>query len=306
MSALIGIGFIFWLTSIQAFAIGHFCVYCMSSHAAGVIAFIGVLRFSPVWNAVKKPALSIGLPSGGLLAAMIASHVLFLPDLTVVEAAQNLQLDEPSGYSSSSIQFGKKKDSREVTILDGNVTFELSDVPYIGSLDSEIIIAELFDYACEACRKVNKKMHEYQDEHGSIAVVSFPVPLNPACNEHVNITHPGFQQSCEYIRYSLAVWIADQTKYQQFHEYLMDGRRPPKIEEAHSKAVSLVGSEAFENALEDEDVEKRIRDGIALYKFIGAKSLPRIIAGDRVISSTGLSRKKLFSSLNEALNINVE
>ena len=83
----------------------------------------------------------------------------------------------------------------------------------------------------------------------------------------------------------------------------MDGRWPPKLAKAKAKAEELVGSDAFAEALKDEEVERRIRDGIALYSFIGAKSLPRIIAGDRVITSSGLSKSKLYNSLNEALEI---
>ena len=59
-ASLIGLGFIAWLIFLQWVVIGHFCIWCLTTHIFGALAFLCIVRCVPVWNAFPRARLRIG------------------------------------------------------------------------------------------------------------------------------------------------------------------------------------------------------------------------------------------------------
>lgn len=309
LQSIVGLGFILWLTGLQGFAIGHFCLYCLSAHACGALAFILVLRYAPVWRHWPRTGLRISGSAALPLALLIGLHIGLNPDRTVAQTVDTLDLAQTGGGAGGSggLQIGTAVPSRTVRLLGGQLTFDLYQVPVIGDRQAEQVVVELYDYLCPSCRKVYRLLHTYQEkEEGRLAVIPLPVPMDTECNPNVKRTLPIFKNACAYTRLGLAVYLADPAVYPAFHDWMLDGALPPKLKDARARAETLVGRELLAEKLDDPQIARWIQDGINLYAYIKATTLPKIIAEDTVISSSGLSQRKLFKSLDEALHPNQE
>ena len=147
-------------------------------------------------------------------------------------------------------------------------------------------------------------MLDFKKTHpGKIAVVPLNVPMEKRCNPNIKHTQAMFKDACTYAEYAMAVCAADREKFPAYHDWLMKGGFPPSVKKAREKAEELVGREAFEKALTHPSVQEWIESGIAVHQFLKAKSIPKLIVKNTVISSSGVSSKKLFRSLEEALGL---
>lgn len=308
MQSLVGIGFVAWLMLLQWGVIRHFCVYCLSAHLFGVIAFALVLWKAPVWKMGWRPPVVLGSGSGVVLALMIAVHVLVVPDLIVVQAAEEFGGVRAAGeteiYEGHGVRLGKQKESRTLPFLNGNLSLDLYKVPLAGHPEAEHAVVELTDYCCPECRKVHERLHDFREKYGiALAVVILPVPMNPECNPAVTQTHPAFKDSCTLARYAMAVAAADRKTFETYHEFLMQGGRPPSVEEARRRAEEMVGKEAFAEALQQPSVKQWMEDAMNVYRFIEGRSLPKLIVGDNVLSAGSGSKLAFFEKFASLLGV---
>ena len=302
IEAWVGLGFIVWLVALQGLVIGHYCMFCLSSHLFGVLAYGVVLAASPIrsWSWVGGGAAS-------LLGAMIAIHILIVPHMSVVQAAEDVLTNRSAAelQTGSRIQFGKPmKPSRTVQLLEGALTFDLYSVPVDGDRTAEHVMLTLSDYKCPSCRKLHRKLKQYIEEQGvSLAIVCLPVPLNADINPNVSHTPAGFENSGIYANYSMAVQKADPEKFSEYHDFLMSGGWAPTVEEARIRAEELVGTSEFAAALLAPEVKEWITTGINAHQYIQAKTLPRLISKDKVISYSGGSKAAFRKMIDSALGI---
>jgi len=307
VQSLAGIGFIAWLIGLQWVILNHFCVYCLSAHLFGILAFLLVIWRAPVWNAFQHAANKLIASAAVLLAVMIGVHVLVVPNHMIAYAAEDMEFAHSaiaSDSSSGAVQIGTHKKSRSVVLLDGELTFDLCRVPVSGPQDATYVALELFDYACPSCRKLHNRLKKYKEKyHLSLALIQLPVPMNPDCNPDIKRRDIHFKNSCTYSRYAMAVNRADPDKFAVYHDFLMAEGWPPAVEKARARAIQLVGEEAFNQALDDPLVDQWIGDGLNIYRFIKGKSIPKLITGKQVISYSGGSRARFEKLLNEALGI---
>lgn len=301
--SLSGLAFIAWLFGLQWLVIRHFCMFCLSAHFFGALAFALVLKYAPIWKALDRARMKLVIPSAAILTFLIGVHVLFNPDMTVVQAAE--QFDESvAAQTGGSLRLGTQAKSREVTLLEGKLTFDVYKVPLVGSPDARHVMVKLFDYPCPSCRQLDDKLVELLEQYeDDVALAMLPVPMNKDCNPNVGRTFPAFRNSCTYVQLSMAVRQADASKFAEYHQFLMTGGRVPSVKKAQAKAEELVGAETLAKAMEADEVDQWIGDGINLYQYIQGKSLPKLIVNDKVISYSGSSRKKLFSTLREELDL---
>ena len=308
VEAVVGLGFIAWLMILQWLVIRHFCMFCLSSHLFGVLSYALVLRATPMWRAGPYARIWVGGGATTLLAFMIGVHILFIPDISVVQAAEEVAWDSYYAKPVSGggvIQFGQPKVlSRAVNLLNNTLTFDLYKVPVEGPRDAEHVILELSDYNCPSCRKLHHKLKEYKADTGvSLAIVCLPVPFNSTVNPNVKQTPKGFEESPTYARYSMAVQKADPDQFSEYHDFLMTGRWAPPLEEARARAESMVGKAAFEAALSAPEVEQWIATGINAHHYVQAKTLPRLISKDQVISYSGGSKAAFRIMMDKMLGI---
>ena len=231
-------------------------------------------------------------------------HIWVAPEMTLVQAAESLVLPEAESSSSTGVQIGRRTDQRIVHLLEDNLSFDLFKVPVLGSRAAPRVALELFDYNCPACRKVGRLVAHFRAQQaGQLAVILLPVPMDAECNPSLTATLTMFRDSCTYARLALAVYRADPAHFAEFHEWMLTGDFAPEPAKARKRAEELVGAEALARTLAEPEVEQWIQDGIGIYRYLKAESLPKVIAGNSVISSSGLAKEKFYASLREALGL---
>ncbi len=302
---LIGLGFIVWLIILQWLIIKHFCVFCLSSHFFGVIAYIITIAKVPVWSHYRHTKLMVGGTAFASLAFMISVHVFVVPNIHASEDADSIEYAAPNHSDGGMIQFGKPvQKSRVVQLLNGNIPIDLYKMPVLGSHAAEHVILEISDYCCPSCRKLHFRMKQFREIYNiEIAIIYLPAPMNSECNSNVKRTPKGFENACTYAKFGMAVNKSDSSKFEEFHDYMMEGTTPPTVAESRKKAEELVGHEAFEEALKDPKIEEWIATGVGAQRYIKAKTIPRIITKDKVISYSGGSKSGFANLMKRVLGI---
>jgi hypothetical protein len=112
--------------------------------------------------------------------------------------------------------------------------------------------------------------------------------------------------SCTYVRFALAVWKADPTKFEQYHNRLMEGDRPPSLDAARQYGEELVGKEPFTN-LNDPATERRIEEAVALYRLLSPSreesAIPKLILPEHVVHGEIQPLQHMYDVLESHLNI---
>jgi len=306
IEGIVGLGFIAWLIFLQGAVIKHYCLYCLSSHLFGIVAYAITIMRVPVWSQHKHSKLMVGTTASVILVFMISIHVAVVPEINAAENAADIEYATPQNTSGGMIQFGKAKEdeSRTVHLLNNQLTFDLYKVPVLGKRDAKYVILELSDYCCPSCRKLSSKMVQFREIYDlEICVVYLPVPMNSSCNSNVKKTPRGFKDSCLLAEYAMAVNYAAPEKFEEFHDYMMQGSTPPKPKIARKKAEELIGAKKFKAALENPKTKEWIQTGVRVQRFIKAKTIPRMITKDHLISYSGGSKAGFAKLIKKVLDI---
>ncbi len=305
VESLTGIGFIAWLLFLQWIIIKQFCVFCLSSHFFGALAYGVVLLRAPAWNGFHHARRRLTGASALLLTLLVAVHIFVVPEMMAIQPADNIttiEEEEAAALSTGMLQFGKTAPSRTVQLLDGNLTFDLYEVPVSGNRDAEHVLVELSDYCCPSCRSLHRRLAQFEKDYEvDMVIVHLPAPMDTDCNPHITRTPRGFDKACEYARLAMAVNQVDPTQFAAFHHALMADRFPPGIEEAREKAEALVDKDALALAMESEAVTAWIRNGLNLKRYLKATTLPKLITDTQVISYSGGSKGAFRETMKEAL-----
>jgi uncharacterized membrane protein/protein-disulfide isomerase len=303
--SLTSIGFILWLLGLQWLHIGRFCIYCLTNHLLGLLAFGAVLRQAPDWcnNGRRKAFLSVSVP--GLLAVMIGLHVWIEPQQIHAQTADDVPFAQTAESAPGGFTLGIKKQSRNVSLLEEKLNFDLYTVPLDGSPEAPHVVVELFDYACPSCRDLHEQLNTYRKEQNiDLAIVRLVVPIHPDCNPHAKRAFGGyFKYSCTYAKLALAVWLAKPSAYEEYHAWMMQPGKPPMPNKAREKAIELVGEAPLDATLKKPEVEQWIKQAADVLNFLGAENVPKLIAGDTLISYGSSNRKTFDRTLSEALKL---
>ena len=305
IESIVGLGFIAWLIFLQGAVIKHFCIFCLSSHLFGFIAYtISVLRV-PVWNRRPHSRMFVGCSATAILLFMIGFHIGIVPDIHAAELAENIDLASSDNDNNGGILFGKNtQQSRTVHLLNSQLTFDIYKMPVIGSRSAQYVALELSDYCCPSCRKLHARMHQFREQYDvEICIVYLPTPMNTSCNSNIKKTPQGFKNACTLAEFGMAVNIAKQDKFEEFHNFMMEGSHPPSVEEARKKAEELVGKDNFEKALKDPQVKDWIANGVNVQRYIKAKTIPRLITQKHVVSYSGGSKAGFARLMKKVLAI---
>ncbi|HEY1064907.1 MAG TPA: hypothetical protein VGE52_02310, partial [Pirellulales bacterium] len=167
----------------------------------------------------------------------------------------------------------------EVKLLDGALVVDRNDVPKIGPVDAAKPLALLFDYCCPHCRATHEMLAAAQLKYpNQFVVLALPTPMNKDCNPHHEETEPRFKNACELARFALAVWRADPAKFPEYDAWLFEPETPRDVSEAQTQAESLVGQDAFADALVDRWVEAQLKRNVDAYAASQAERVP-LLAG---------------------------
>jgi uncharacterized membrane protein len=289
--AIVASGAALWFISVQAFVIHRFCAYCTITHFLALAA--GVLIFWQWLTSETKTTPLIPAIAALLVAAMIASQLLIQPTLyTITRDTQ------PSSQPSASPA------SNQISLYNNRVTVDPANWPVFGSRRAEHLVILLFDYTCSHCRREYPLLQQARQRYGTqIAFIAIPLPLEPSCNPAIPRVIPEHINSCAYTRYALAVFLANATQFEQFHNRIMEGERPPSLEQTRQIAEELITPHAFAAALADPSVEKHIHESVQLYRDIGAGPIPKLILPTAVIHGEIYPLQHMFDVLESHLDV---
>ncbi len=305
MQSITGIGFVTWLTALQAFAVRQFCLYCMSAHTAGLLAFVLILAGTRRATGLGPFRKRFAGPGLAVLGGLITLHLATAEETAVPQMDPAVAASAPAVASSPGIRIGKPATSRTVTLMDGNLTFDLDQVPLVGDAQAELVALDLFDYQCPSCRDLHGKLHGYLEERKTrLALIVLPVPMEASCNESLKNTLRMFDGSCTYARLAMAVQAAAPAAFPGYHSWLLEGTSAPELDEARRRAEELLGgAEELVVALADPRVEQWIKDGLAIHAFTGGRTILKFITARNVMRYSGGSKSPLHRSLDEALGL---
>jgi hypothetical protein len=178
---------------------------------------------------------------------------------------------------------------RPFTIYGGLFTFDLDEVPIMGSSEAPYRIVSLFDYTCHHCRIMHGYLMQLNKLFSNqLAIISVPSPFDGACNFTVKRTPRVHTNACAYARLGLAVWRANRGAHPQFEEYLFAPETPPPLEEAFQYALKLAGPAALVKAADDPWVPRQLHQGISVYATnltsLHNGALPQVIIGTNLVS----------------------
>jgi len=289
-----------WLTIVQKWIIGAFCLYCMTAHITGML-----LAALIIWRAIR-----LTNQSGRKGEPPAARAYLFRPIpatgrvLTGVFLAGILAatqvISAPTALSSN---IGSQENIPYV---------DYSAAPVIGPPDAPYVVTLLFDYQCSQCQKIHFMLNEVVQKYdGKLAFVLCPAPLSPQCNPYVPLEVDEFKNSCELAEIGLAVWLANREAFADFENWMFtfetgDKWLPRKPEAVRAKAVELVGREEFDAARSDTWIEKYLQTSVQIYGQTirdGKGGIPKMVYGSRWVFPESYNPDDLVLLLQKSLGL---
>jgi uncharacterized membrane protein len=289
--AIIASGAAIWFISIQAFVIHHFCTYCTITHALALAA--SALVFWQARNNDRRMTPLLPSLAVLLLATMIGLQLLIQPKLYTISTATQ-PASEPSRSASSN----------QISLYNNRVSVDPANWPLFGSRRAQHMVILMFDYTCSHCRREYPLLQQARQRYGTqIAFIAMPVPLEPSCNPAVPRIFPEQVNSCTYTRYALAVFVADPMKFEQFHDRIMQGDRPPSLEQTRHIAEEIVTASAFATALADPSIDKHIQESVQYYRDVGAAAIPKLVLPSALVSGEIYPLQHLYDVLESHLDV---
>ncbi len=205
---------------------------------------------------------------------------LHLALLNLISPAQYLTSQvtargEASAAASEQPKADAKRELRTATVLN-NVQLDITKWPLIGSPNAEFVFAEMLDYTCPHCRQTHATVHAALKQHDNrIGVIILPVPLNTACNSHVQTTAPIHNDACKLAHLAIAVWHLQPNKFDSFHHWLMT--TPVDYSAALTKASKLVGQDELNKELRSDIPAAYIAQNVKLYERAQKGVIPKLL-----------------------------
>jgi len=284
---------VLWFAGLQIFVIKQFCKFCMTVHAAGLVASLLLLRAAPIRNAPEKPWQA-------------EKQVFVLP-----RVAMTFSLAAIAAFAVFAVgQLLHKPKTYAFQTYDGRFQFDLNDVPLMGSPTNTSVIVSLFDYTCHHCRIMHWHLMEAHHKlSNQLSIISLPNPLDGRCNPSVRKTPPAHLQACDYAKLGLAVWRANHEAQHQFDNWIFTPEQPPDLPQAQQYAMSLVGSNQLARALEDPWVERTLHRGIAVYStnyiHLHIGNMPQLIVGTNIVGGTFADTAQMYKVFEQNLGVKV-
>ena len=331
VAGLLAMGAAVWFVSLQIVAVKRMCPYCTALHLCGLaIGALTILRNATA-SAVPVAAISFSNAltlASVAMAALVAGQVLIEPKLysvSLVESApeptepliQSEHADaahadsasvevraavaEPSSVQPNehSLAAATAAPARTITVARGKVVLSIADWPIVGLPHAKYVLPKLLDYTCEDCRHMHQLLKEVLPQlGGELAILIVPAPLNPACNPLVSKLDARHAEACELARLALAVWLADASKFQMYHDRLFAPPLPPPAPDARRWAAELVGSETLGQALGDGSIEQHLADAVRMLQAIGGGKLPKLLLPQAVLWGRVPSAQHLLQAID--------
>ena len=167
---------------------------------------------------------------------------------------------------------------RLASISGGNIKLDLKQWPLVGNPDAEFVFVEMFDYACPHCRHTHAAIKGANEMlGGQLAVLALPLPLNTNCNSQIVQTGALFGESCQISMLAVAVWLVDQSKCTEFHNWMFTGPNAPNYATARAHADTLVDPEKLAAQLASPVPAAFVSKHVLIYQKIGKGNVPKLM-----------------------------
>lgn len=297
------VGSALWFIYIQRWVIGDFCIYCMSTHAIGLLLAVLI-----VWRATREfnnRFNHIPLTDNGIVKKRITGFFRMISPALIGLILAGILVASQIGISSPVVYSNGKSQGILPSI-------DYHNVPMIGSPDAPYVVTLLFDYDCPHCQRLHLMLDEtIRRFNGKLAFALCPTPLNSQCNPYVARTVGEFGNSCTLTRIGLAVWIASRKAFPVFDNWMYTNEsgnswHPRSPEAAREEAVELVGQKKFDAALSDNWIRRYMQTCIRIFGQTlrnGNGGVPKLIFGKHWIIPAPRNTDDLVKILHKSLGV---
>ena len=119
-----------------------------------------------------------------------------------------------------------------------------------------------------------------------IVIVLVPVPLSPACNQSIEGSNWQHEHACRYAQLALGIWYLDESRFAEFHKWVMTPHHAPELNEAVEYATQLVESAPLRESILGRRVKGRIKNNVFLYSRAGRGSVPKMLIGRELVTGS--------------------
>ena len=292
------VGSAVWLTFIQAVVLRHFCPWCMSAHAAGII--VAVLGF---FCHRREEGFKLGLLGGVAVSFGLALGQLYGPQQVTHQVSE---MPRSNNHDPLPVDIHAVGTGRKVSFVEGKKIYDCQSLPRIGSPDAEHVLVEYFDFQCPACHKMRLYLSALVDKHPKeVCVLLLPVPLDHGCNKALPEYEPGHPGSCDLTRIALGVFRVKPDAYPTIHQQFM---ADPPMDRATALAFAhvQVDRSKLAAAMQDPWIDRLIQANIDDWgTFSGdSKKLPQLlISGKRVLHGVPSSQTEFMRVMEQELGL---
>ncbi|MCA9248530.1 MAG: vitamin K epoxide reductase family protein [Planctomycetales bacterium] len=193
---------------------------------------------------------------------------------------------------------------RWLSLRKGQLFMNAREHIVLGDSDAPHLIVELFDYTCPHCRALYGQTEHVREAMGDgLAIVLLPVPFEKKCNPRIENENEIHKNACLYASLAIAVWKYAPEAFPAFHEFLMQGERPPEPEAARTRARLLLGAERVEAARASRSIAQHIEKCVDAYILLGSGSVPKLVIHDATMTGEARSGDELLQIVRDHLGI---
>jgi len=275
-----------WFTLVQIFILHAYCPWCCSAHLLASIAAV-LLLSSRKKNQVTEASTNT---SFRLFRAETIIPLLIVAAFAFFQASTR----SPENVINTTISsdYGITTDGKRVSVYGGQLSFDPSTLPVIGSPNAEKMIIVLTDFTCPHCRSLHNTLEELvQNRGGDVGIVLLPAYRDPAAEE----LH----------RVMLTLWKEDPTYYETLSSGMINKEIPADPNKILTLALSNSSGRFYEKAWHHASwVDQSLQLGQRLLKAnderLETPSLPQIMIGGRILQ--GEPRQETLSALLDQPN----
>jgi hypothetical protein len=92
-------------------------------------------------------------------------------------------------------------------------------------------------------------------------------------------------------------------QFESFHDRIMQGKRPPPLEQTGQIAEERTTARAFATALADPSIENHIQESVQLYRDVGGGAIPKLMFPAAVVHGEIHPLQHMFDVLESHLDV---
>ena len=294
--AVLAAGAAVWFVGVQILAVDGFCPYCLAVHLCGLlIAALVIVRLpfksvSGVRPLVRPTPAACSAGAGlAVLGIIIVGQLTFedrvkRPTITRNSSRNISRSKQPTDTpipTPSTYAIDKSKGPEVLQLGKARTPYDYSETPVYGNRRAPHMFVKLFDYTCTHCRSLHREFENISQRYGDqIGFVLAPMPLSPECNRRIRKASRDHINACKYARLALGVWFVDRAAFDKFHEWLLEPKNAPPVDEARAYAITLVGEQALEEGINDARIQQQINMNVRLHSRLPKPGVPALLSRD--------------------------